>query len=407
MARQPASAHAYEVSASHSYQFTAAHPAHGPQSGQNVALHPQGQYGAVAGYQERHGQGQSPAAVSSGGGAARQDNLPPPVPWHSKFRSRFTIQAREVSHRRLLSCMCTFAAAAECFNAVAMPNHNVRSYDVTGLLCNLLGALLGGIALQLCDFSQTLGDVFRGGFISCYTSYCFMVEETATLFCQRHPRALQYLVFCILLGPCFFEIGRSIGTPILRILKFFHHGPVESSETVKALLTSSRLAMMCWVVIAISMEAQLRGSIAAIELTTGVLLSMLAVVVGDTVGMASQAIMDFESDVNWGTIFANVVALLVLSATRLFSLSVPDLGIWTALVLSKVGSSFCGTLSGYGAFSEDVADQISKSNLEVAATNLGMNALVAIVFVALLDAISCSPFVDPSSTGLNGTNTTS
>lgn len=316
--------------------------------------------------------------------------------WHEKFSSRFVIHAKEVSHRRLLTCMCTFAAAAECFNTVVMPSHSLRGYDLTTTSCNLLGAWLCGIALRLCDLGSkmsTLSDVFRGGFVSCFTSFCFMVEESATLFCAKNPRALQFFVLCMLLGPFCFHLGCRTGDvfvqPTSWVRKRLEDTKEHHDETTKAVLTRARNYMASWVVIAIAIEGQRNGSGAAGELAIGVMCSMAAVAVGDAVGVLAQAVMDFDSDVNWGTIIANVAALLILSVTQLCRPHSPHPGWFLSVLCAKICSSFCGTLSGYGAYSEDVGGQLSEGKVDIAAANMGMNVLVGIVFVAILDYVSC------------------
>lgn len=263
---------------------------------------------------------------------------------------------------------------------------------MTGTSCNFLGALLGGVALRLCDLgskASTISDVFRGGFISTFTSFCFMVEESAALQCGKSRRSLQYFLSCLLLGPCFFELGRHIGGQILGALQHFKHDKAYDDETTKVVLVRAQYIMTSVVVVAIAAEGQMRGLGAACELTIGVACSMAAVMVGDAVGILAQAVLDIDSEVNWGTIFANVLALLLLSIIRLCTPYAPNFG-WLFSVLSaKLCGSFCGTLSGYGAFSEDVAGQLTNANIETAATNMGMNVLVAIVFMTVLEFASC------------------
>jgi len=316
--------------------------------------------------------------------------------WQHQFTSRFVIQSKEVSHQRMLVCMCVFAASAECFTTVVMPSHGFRGYDLTGTSCNFLGAFLAGLALKLGNLgpkASTLSDVFRGGFISTLTSFCFMVEESAALQCSKSTRSLYYFISCVLLGPCFWGLGHRVGDNLLVLLKSMQHEKGDDHESVKVTLRHARYAMTSWVVVAIAMEGQLRGLAAAWELVVGVMMSMSGIVAGDAVGLLAPVLLDFESDVNWATMLANAFALMFVSMVAFcrpaMGGTLTPLGWFFSVVTAKFCGSFCGTLSGYGAFSEDVAGEIVKSKIDTAAANLGMNALLACVFMAFLHHVSC------------------
>ena len=56
-------------------------------------------------------------------------------------------------------------------------------------------------------------------------------------------------------------------------------------------------------------------------------------------------------------------------------------------LLDKLAGSFCGALSGFGAFAEDVAQSAREHEMDGAIANVGVNCLVALSFTALLQPI--------------------
>lgn len=96
----------------------------------------------------------------------------------------------------------------------------------------------------------------------------------------------------------------------------------------------------------------------------------LACVAGELVGHLVEYELAFavhEGDVNWGTAFANAVALALAScvfvvfrlpAYAAFRKTSGATATRVHVALDKVAGSFCGALSGFGAFSEDVAQTL-------------------------------------------------
>ena len=52
--------------------------------------------------------------------------------------------------------------------------------------------------------------------------------------------------------------------------------------------------------------------------------------------------------------------------------------------LDRVAGSFCGALSGFGAYSEDVAQTLREHDPDGALANVAVNAIVALAFKSLL-----------------------
>merc|ERR1712232_363897 len=107
------------------------------------------------------------------------------------------------------------------------------------------------------------------------------------------------------------------------------------------------------------------------------------------------------SSVNWGTIIANASALGLLAHSHVLEAAwlkfvgpQPLVNTETAWLLSvflaKFRGSFCGALSAYGAFSEDVASSLAEGNVDAAAANIGMNAVTMLVFSAFMTHWSCA-----------------
>ena len=100
-----------------------------------------------------------------------------------------------------------------------------------------------------------------------------------------------------------------------------------------------------------------------------------------------------EGEVNWGTAFANAVALAVASsifvvfrlpAYAAFAARRGAVGDRLHAALDRVAGSFCGALSGFGAYSEDVAQTLREHDPDGALANVAVNAIVALAFKSLL-----------------------
>merc|ERR1712048_1392079 len=93
----------------------------------------------------------------------------------------------------------------------------------------------------------------------------------------------------------------------------------DSTETSANTLARTRYVLHALIVVALSCAAAQGGREGATELTVGVILTVAACQVGDVVTGIWYLFLDFlheqipdDSSVNWGTIFANVSALLLV-----------------------------------------------------------------------------------------------
>ena len=128
----------------------------------------------------------------------------------------------------------------------------------------------------------------------------------------------------------------------------------------------------------------------------GQLAALLAVLGGDCVmAVFPNQLRLLQSDINWATAAANFAALLLLLLLRIVEArpwwSEARVGRLGTLVVAKLAASFCGALSGYGAFSDDVAtaygDEKADKPFDLAMANFAVNALTSMVFMGMLQPV--------------------
>eukprot|EP00929_Paragymnodinium_shiwhaense_P096863 TRINITY_DN58592_c0_g1_i1.p1 TRINITY_DN58592_c0_g1~~TRINITY_DN58592_c0_g1_i1.p1 ORF type:complete len:471 (+),score=101.12 TRINITY_DN58592_c0_g1_i1:58-1470(+) len=177
---------------------------------------------------------------------------------------------------------------------------------------------------------------------------------------------------------------------------------------------SALLHLRCFlcvaITVAIAVQAQRTGMEGTVELLVGVLVTAAACKAGEwavlfgeevliTVAGHGHAIQ--ASSVNWGTIIANAAALGLLVHSQLLEalwfrllgprpLVDPEIAWFASVVTAKFRTSFCGALSAYGGYSEDVAVSLAGGNIDAAAANMGMHAMTALVFAAVLSHSACA-----------------
>lgn len=315
------------------------------------------------------------------------------------FTSRFAarvLQERQADQQGMIWTVCAFAALAECVNTVVTPDITVRGAALTGTLCNLFGALLCGIASALGTLGpnwSSLADVFKGGFVAAFTSFCHMVENTVALECAGSRRTHLYFASAVVGGPLAFSGGRFAASAVLRGLGIRPSiGETQRSSTV---IPRAKLVAVLGVLVFVLRHSTKNGPSAGIELAIGIGLTAAACIAGDFVGIAVSMFMP-SSSVNWGTIAANTLALMLVvvcqSTGGLHAATlawVPHTSAkWLALVFAeKFRGSFCGALSGYGGFSEDSMG--SWKEPDVAAANLGMNTFISVIWITVLAHVTC------------------
>lgn len=326
-----------------------------------------------------------------------------PVRFASRFGRRVVKERAGDANGMLWAC-CAFAAAAECFNDLVTPHFKehlqVRGVDCTGLFLNLSGAWLCGVATALGTLgpnADVLGKAFNGGFIAAYTSFCQVVEDFTDQHCAKNQAVLLQFVGCLLSGPFMFDVGHHFGSFIVMVV--YSPKTQREEEPSDRLLPRLRRFLVASIVVAVAVEAQVHGAQQAAEVAIGIACVVAACFTGDTLATLSQEIMPSYSQTNWGTVFANAAALAgVVACEAVFPPSDSDPTKkpekWLLLTcVAKFRASFLGALSAFGGFSQDAGLQVMaiQGNIDVGAANLGMNALVALVFAAVLTQVRCGP----------------
>lgn len=309
--------------------------------------------------------------------------------------------------RRKLQTICAFAAAAECFNTVAMPSIEWRDgTDLTGTMCNILGAWFCGFACGLAILgpnARLVADVFSGGFVAAYTSFCHAAENSVAWHCARSPNALLYLATALLSGPISFGVGRTAGS----IISFSRIAaakkktddeaePSQEEQPSNAMLRAIRNILVLFIIASVSLEYVWNGAEAGVSLATGVCFTVVAIALGDEVAFFAEWMAPEGSQVSWPTIVSNFFALCGVVLCQLLGPwhnalvgSLPEHGWFLDVLAAKMRSCFCGALSAYGAFSEDTAGKLMEGHIDAAAANVGMNSFIAMIFVAALGHVTC------------------
>ncbi|EGB12155.1 hypothetical protein AURANDRAFT_61478 [Aureococcus anophagefferens] len=230
---------------------------------------------------------------------------------HVAFTSRFGARLSGNAHSLLLVCL--MAALAECWNSVVTPDlGSVLGVELQGTLLNLSGAALGGFAAVLAAHGGRRGalwSAFNDGFVAAYTSFVFFVVHAAELAARgagdpstsakRDKETVDlstpYLLGCLLLGPAFHLLGRRAALAAFPPPAAPPPGDAAGLAAPLAALLAAALAREC-------AAGPGRGA----ALAFGCAVTALACVAGELVGHLVH-----EGEVNWGTAFANAVALCV------------------------------------------------------------------------------------------------
>mmetsp|Transcript_53915 Transcript_53915/g.122883 ORF Transcript_53915/g.122883 Transcript_53915/m.122883 type:complete len:420 (-) Transcript_53915:74-1333(-) len=345
----------------------------------------------------------------------------------ASFTSRFSTKESMDS----LTFACAMAALAECVNTQITPDlGTILGVDLTGTFLNLAGALLGGVSSAVSlqgGAAELVANAVSGGFVAAFTSFIFFVEQSAMLAAQDTPGpnalAPLYLLGCLLLGPLCFALGRRLALAALPppACKPEPAGPGHPIVRGVKSATMACVAASVAVVGAAPGEGALDASL---ELLTGAAMVALACVVGEWVGSLVEeggwlgGYGTQRSSINWATCLNNALALSMATIfhvalrTELWRQALRQipaasaggrtsvvggvawlLGPWGARFAPAVGrkliGGFCGALSGFGAFSEDVAQTYREalaaaSPSDGALANWAVNAGVALAFQALL-----------------------
>lgn len=265
--------------------------------------------------------------------------------------------------------------------------------DVLGIVLNGIGAILAGVATaalsEAPESAQAAGGetpakqiliAFKGGFVAIFTSFCGLAEQLAS---AESWGAMLLVASCGMIGgPYLFWGGHRCG-------ELFGAKPL-AERFLGSCRASQVIVGAC---ISLTVAAEISGADdGGIALLQGLAFAAAAVCFGDFVAMLLEEVWSargesmfwWASPLNWATIAGNVLGLLflVVAAPRAG-------GMLHGPGCDKFRGTFCGGVSGYGAFSEDVALPIisSASQRREAAMNLLSNAALALGFAAVLRRI--------------------
>ncbi|KAH8073304.1 hypothetical protein JL720_10892 [Aureococcus anophagefferens] len=260
---------------------------------------------------------------------------------HVAFTSRFGARLSGNAHSLLLVCL--MAALAECWNSVVTPDlGSVLGVELQGTLLNLSGAALGGFAAVLAAHGGRRGalwSAFNDGFVAAYTSFVFFVVHAAELAARgawdpptsakRDKETVDlstpYLLGCLLLGPAFHLLGRRAARALAAFPPPAAPPPGDAAGLAAPLaaLLAAALARECAagpgrgaaLAFGCAVTAP-RASPASSSATSSTTSCPSPPATGAATAhpgarASPGAAQVHEGEVNWGTAFANAVALCV------------------------------------------------------------------------------------------------
>lgn len=296
-----------------------------------------------------------------------------------QFHSRFAHMLTENAPSTYF--VCIFAMLAESVGHVFMPDFGYFYHiDLSLTFVNLTGVFMGGIAAQYEYHGgavDKIASAFNAGFVAAYTSFCFFILHSSELTVNHHDGshvlAMPYLLSNFVLGPVLFECGKALAStwaPIpMKPAPTAPHNHPHVSMCKRIVLAAN----FCILAIEHSRAGLWGSNIAtadgSVALVVGWFMVSVACVMGDVVSFMCKEVYDHATtQVNWGTWGANALSLTAclfgLIATRCPPIkSTMDSHPFSSCLLDKFVSSFCGALSGFGAFSEDIAQSMEELSL--------------------------------------------
>lgn len=321
--------------------------------------------------------------------------------WMTGSRRRWQ-EKRAKTPKGMVGAIFASAALAECVAAILTPDFTVHGTGTRGALCNLVGFSICGVMASLGALGPkwfALARVMNWGYVGALTSFAGAVEDTVNLRCSGNDRDLIYLSSLFVGGPLCFTIARKIASVLLNVLGI---KGCESREEVSGFLRQVAFVVSACVVAMIAWQQRREGSTAAAELAAAVAFTVAACPVGFVLAAAFEELFqcepngEFNKSVNWSTIGANAVAMLLLGICEVtggaFDREVAQLGLgatggWVLNVLAhKYRSNFVSMTSAYAGYSEDA---VNRGPAEASAGNFGLNAAFGILAVAGMSHLRC------------------
>lgn len=342
--------------------------------------------------------------------------------WFVKLPVRFIHRMK--NDLDALSHLLLWAFVAEALNRTWVPlltsmlsqtQHIVASLNSpVGLFLNCIGAMLAGLASSVLQWHPDRGaaltgesdpdDVesakgaagkhpaafrvaaaFKDGFVPCLTSFSRLGEHMAST--RTRIALLVTLGIAFFGGPLLFWLGHSAGG-LLRIDACCGEAAAESSERhVRNYCRRVQMVLLAFVLLTLLFEASFgdAGSGGALGLTYGIFAVSLGASMSDLVAMFLEelfGILGCQFHTTWATVVRNIVAcFLRILATPAFGGEVFALG-------ETFRGSFCGMLSAYGEFCEDIAFSVaSKRHRRYAKQSFACHVVIAFVTAASLRSV--------------------
>jgi CrcB protein len=116
-----------------------------------------------------------------------------------------------------------------------------------------------------------------------------------------------------------------------------------------------------------------------------IIVLVLVVFVGGMVGAPARYLIDsfvtrrYGSALPWGTLTVNVMGSAVLG----FLMGLLSRGMLSHVVLSLVGTGFCGALTTFSTFSTDTYKLLTAGSTGKALVNIGVNLVLGLAAVSL------------------------
>ena len=298
---------------------------------------------------------------------------------------------------------------AECVTALSVPLYVVGGVDVSATLLNVLGAFFAGVA---CALDEAFADArlrrfcasFLAGFISVFTSFVFVVEQSAQLAASPSCGAAcgaAYVLAAMGAGCAAFAAGGAAGRVYAAPRASRPPAPPAPPQLARA-LAAGVAAMCAWALLVAPVNA------VADPLAIGVPIEPSAskwtdvaqlgsALVAQAAGLALSWRVDPGHSgavggglVQWGALRANGLAcalVLVLHAAHPRLAGAP--GSASALLLLRLRSSGCGALSQMGALAQaHVTLWRPRRRRVAAALNFLLHSYLACVAALLLPLLS-------------------
>jgi len=275
------------------------------------------------------------------------------------------------------------------------PNDLAEAYTI--IFCNLVGTFVAGAAMVLSfELKPTaasdadrlpgagleawqLAAAIKDGFSPCLTTFPGAVEVSISLL---HHKSALFAWLNLIGGPVLLGTGAKLAQGVLLV-------GCRNGLYGKVCPAHYKTAVIMFLMVSIYNEILFKRSIT--QLLVGWIMAVLAVLISNAISTVVPGELAWR--INWATVFANLLAMIIVStcrsahefleATRLRGTSIHQ------VIVGKFLTTFCGTISAYSIFAEDVVRPLLLqfcAGWRAAVPNWIMNVLVGVFFFGLFDA---------------------